>query len=129
MANDVDFSKPDNYFGSTLKEFRLQQTWTQEKAAREAGLKQSQWAMYERGLLRPNFEMVLYICAKLKISPLPFVAKSYAKFTGVDPDEELSISEYEECINNGYTPAVQSAVKERISQRLSQLQNRLLQLS
>jgi transcriptional regulator with XRE-family HTH domain len=94
----VSLSQADrnaNYFGQTLKEFRLQKNLTQGAAADFLKISQAQWSGYEKGTSRPTLDTIISIANKFDVDPLVLIGKSLDKFKfPEDPEKELTFIEY-----------------------------------
>ncbi len=70
---------PQNYFGQALKELREDKNLTQKEAAKEAGIKQSQWSAYETGKNRPTIDTLIGMAISMRFNPLELVTRSLVK--------------------------------------------------
>lgn len=80
-----------NYFGKTLKEFRVKAKLTQGQVAKKMDITQQQFSAYERGKGSPDLSTIILICVILKVNPLELVEQSLNKskyFKDMPDDEE-----------------------------------------
>ena len=62
-------------FGHTLKEFRLNKKFSQEKLALESGLDRTYISLLERGLRQPSLSTIFLLSDALSMTPESFVKR------------------------------------------------------
>jgi transcriptional regulator with XRE-family HTH domain len=80
-----------NYFGQTLKEFRVKAKLTQGQVAKKMDITQQQFSAYETGKNNPDLSTIILICVILKVNPLELIEQSLNKskyFKDMPDDEE-----------------------------------------
>jgi transcriptional regulator with XRE-family HTH domain len=80
-----------NFFGETLKEFRIKKRLTQEEVSKSLNITQAQLSGYENGKSKANLDTIILISMILKVNPLKLIEISLkkTKYFKENPKEKL----------------------------------------
>lgn len=69
----------ENYFGATLKEFRLKTGKSQQEIAEKIKRTQAQFSGYETGKSKPTIDTIILIAMVLEVDPIVFISAALKK--------------------------------------------------
>lgn len=122
-----DDNSSRNYFGETLREFRVSKNLTQQDAANKLGVTQSQWSSYENGTVKLNLDILVTIAEKFEVSPMVLIGKSVDKKFVSDPVLELTFEEYEIGVKEAFEKFRKETIRKKVEDRLVTLRNYIAQ--